>query len=120
MTQQYKLRCNAARSSAGRGKRHACLYYLRQGRGHNRRMGCTNAQCPWGISRPDWGIQINQQQDRGLDDIRAAVDVVSDKLGHRLRFLVGKPGLDGHSNGAEQIAFRARDCGMEIDYEAFA
>ncbi|SDI53573.1 protein meaA [Salipiger marinus] len=54
---------------------------------------------------------------QGLDDIRAAVDAVSDRLGRRLRFLVGKPGLDGHSNGAEQIAFRARDCGMEIDYE---
>ena len=53
----------------------------------------------------------------GLDDIREAVDAVSDRLGRRLRFLVGKPGLDGHSNGAEQIAFRARDCGMEIDYE---
>ncbi|WP_353473006.1 protein meaA [Salipiger sp. H15] len=53
----------------------------------------------------------------GLDDIRAAVDAVSDRLGRRLRFLVGKPGLDGHSNGAEQIAFRARDCGMDIDYE---
>ena len=53
----------------------------------------------------------------GLDDIRDAVNAVSDKLGRRLRFLVGKPGLDGHSNGAEQIAFRARDCGMEIDYE---
>ena len=53
----------------------------------------------------------------GLDDLRAAVDAVSDRLGRRLRFLVGKPGLDGHSNGAEQIAFRARDCGMEIDYE---
>jgi (2R)-ethylmalonyl-CoA mutase len=53
----------------------------------------------------------------GLDDIRDAVNAVSDKLGRRLKFLVGKPGLDGHSNGAEQIAFRARDCGMEIDYE---
>ena len=53
----------------------------------------------------------------GLDDIRAAVDAVSDKLGRRLKFLVGKPGLDGHSNGAEQIAFRARDCGMDIEYE---
>ncbi|SMX27145.1 Methylmalonyl-CoA mutase [Pelagimonas phthalicica] len=53
----------------------------------------------------------------GLEDIREMVDAVSDKLGRRLRFLVGKPGLDGHSNGAEQIAFRARDCGMEIDYE---
>ena len=53
----------------------------------------------------------------GLEDIRAAVDAVSDSLGRRLKFLVGKPGLDGHSNGAEQIAFRARDCGMEISYE---
>ena len=53
----------------------------------------------------------------GLDDIREAVDAVSDKLGRRLKFLVGKPGLDGHSNGAEQIAFRARDCGMDISYE---
>ena len=53
----------------------------------------------------------------GLDDIRNAVDAVSDKLGTRLTFLVGKPGLDGHSNGAEQIAFRARDCGMDISYD---
>ncbi|TDK42275.1 protein meaA [Antarcticimicrobium luteum] len=53
----------------------------------------------------------------GLEDLREAVDAVSDKLGRRLKFLVGKPGLDGHSNGAEQIAFRARDCGMDISYE---
>ena len=53
----------------------------------------------------------------GLDEIREAVDAVSSKLGRRLKFLVGKPGLDGHSNGAEQIACRARDCGMEIRYE---
>ena len=53
----------------------------------------------------------------GLEDVRAAVDAVSDKLGRRLKFMVGKPGLDGHSNGAEQIAFRARDCGMDISYE---
>ena len=52
----------------------------------------------------------------GLEDLRAAVDAVSDRLGARLRLLVGKPGLDGHSNGAEQIASRARDCGMSIDY----
>jgi (2R)-ethylmalonyl-CoA mutase len=42
---------------------------------------------------------------------------VSKKLGRRLKFLVGKPGLDGHSNGAEQIAVRARDAGMEVVYE---
>ena len=53
----------------------------------------------------------------GLDDIRESVDAVSDRLGRRLKFLVGKPGLDGHSNGAEQIAVRARDCGMDISYE---
>ncbi|MEO1537048.1 MAG: protein meaA [Pseudomonadota bacterium] len=53
----------------------------------------------------------------GLDDIREAVDLVSAKLGARLKFLVGKPGLDGHSNGAEQIASRARDVGMDITYE---
>ncbi|AKO97880.1 methylmalonyl-CoA mutase [Marinovum algicola DG 898] len=52
-----------------------------------------------------------------LDDLRSAVDAVSDRLGRRLKFLVGKPGLDGHSNGAEQIAYRARDCGMDISYE---
>ena len=53
----------------------------------------------------------------GLEDLRAAVDAVSDRLGRRLKFLVGKPGLDGHSNGAEQIAARARDCGIDITYE---
>ncbi|MDB6182766.1 protein meaA [Paracoccus fistulariae] len=53
----------------------------------------------------------------GLEDIREAVDAVSARLGRRLKFVVGKPGLDGHSNGAEQIAFRARDCGMDITYE---
>jgi (2R)-ethylmalonyl-CoA mutase len=54
---------------------------------------------------------------QGLDDVRAEVDRVSRKLGRRLKFLVGKPGLDGHSNGAEQIAVRARDAGMDVVYE---
>jgi (2R)-ethylmalonyl-CoA mutase len=53
----------------------------------------------------------------GLEPIRAAVDAASGRLGRRLKFVVGKPGLDGHSNGAEQIAARARDCGMDIHYE---
>jgi (2R)-ethylmalonyl-CoA mutase len=52
-----------------------------------------------------------------LDEVRAAVDRVSDALGRRLTFLVGKPGLDGHSNGAEQIATRARAVGMEAVYD---
>lgn len=49
--------------------------------------------------------------------VREQVEAVSEKLGRRLKILVGKPGLDGHSNGAEQIAVRARDCGMEVVYE---
>ncbi|SDX09410.1 (R)-ethylmalonyl-CoA mutase [Albimonas donghaensis] len=53
----------------------------------------------------------------GLEDVRASVEAVSSRMGRRLKFLVGKPGLDGHSNGAEQIAVRARDCGMEVVYE---
>jgi (2R)-ethylmalonyl-CoA mutase len=52
-----------------------------------------------------------------LDHVREMVDAVSVKLGRRLKFLVGKPGLDGHSNGAEQIAVRARDSGMDVVYE---
>ncbi len=52
-----------------------------------------------------------------LDGLRTAVEAVSARLGRRLKFLVGKPGLDGHSNGAEQIAVRARDAGMEVVYE---
>ena len=49
--------------------------------------------------------------------IRKSVEAASAKLGRRVKFLVGKPGLDGHSNGAEQIAVRARDCGMDVVYE---
>ncbi len=58
-----------------------------------------------------------QRENTALDAVRASVETVSDKLGRRIKFLVGKPGLDGHSNGAEQIAVRARDCGMEVVYE---
>ncbi len=66
---------------------------------------------PTGVSRSP------SNRTEGLEPIREAVDMVSTKLGRRLKFLVGKPGLDGHSNGAEQIAARARDCGMDITYE---
>ena len=55
--------------------------------------------------------------DGGLEEVRSAVERVSQRLGRRLKLLIGKPGLDGHSNGAEQIAVRARDCGMEVVYE---
>jgi len=54
---------------------------------------------------------------RGLEELREEVDRVSARLGERLRLLVAKPGLDGHSNGAEQIAARARDAGIEMTYD---
>ncbi|MEO0829946.1 MAG: protein meaA [Pseudomonadota bacterium] len=70
-----------------------------------------------GLYRAPTGVSsAPSNKTEGLDDIRDAVDFVSRQLGERLRFVIGKPGLDGHSNGAEQIAVRARDCGMEIEY----
>jgi ethylmalonyl-CoA mutase len=68
-------------------------------------------RAPTGVSRSP------SNRTEGLEPIREAVDAVSTKLGRRLTFLMGKPGLDGHSNGAEQIAARARDCGMDIHYD---
>ncbi len=50
-------------------------------------------------------------------ELREKVERVSEALGRRVKILVGKPGLDGHSNGAEQIAVRARDAGMDVVYE---
>ncbi|MDX6751543.1 protein meaA [Geminicoccaceae bacterium 1502E] len=55
--------------------------------------------------------------DQPLHRLRGEVEEASRRLGRRLKLLVGKPGLDGHSNGAEQIAVAARDCGMEVVYD---
>jgi (2R)-ethylmalonyl-CoA mutase len=52
-----------------------------------------------------------------LTPLRDEVERVSELIGRRVKFLVGKPGLDGHSNGAEQIAVRARDAGLDVVYE---
>ena len=68
-------------------------------------------RAPTGVSR------VARQVPGDLDGIRAEVARVSLKLGRPFKFLVGKPGLDGHSNGAEQIAVRARDAGMEVVYD---
>ena len=71
-----------------------------------------------GEYRGPTGVSLNPSNvTEGLDDLRNAVDLVSDRLGRRLKFVIGKPGLDGHSNGAEQIACRARDVGMDIFYD---
>jgi ethylmalonyl-CoA mutase len=55
--------------------------------------------------------------DFALAALNDRVERVSEALGRRIKILVGKPGLDGHSNGAEQIAVRARDAGMDVVYE---
>ncbi len=88
------------------------------------KAGVTTGEWGWtlreafGEYRAPTGVGRAMRNDvAGLDDIRADVDRVSRKLGRRLTFLVGKPGLDGHSNGAEQIAVRARDAGMQVIYE---
>jgi (2R)-ethylmalonyl-CoA mutase len=68
-------------------------------------------RAPTGVS------DVPGEEEVTLDDLRAKVKAASGKLGRTLTFLVGKPGLDGHSNGAEQIAVRARDIGMDVVYE---
>lgn len=68
-------------------------------------------RAPTGIS------QVPRRNDPEIEEIRLSVDSLSATLGRPLTLLLGKPGLDGHSNGAEQIAVRARDCGMRVVYE---
>ena len=70
-------------------------------------------RAPTGVS----GAVSAGSDDESLAALRDEVNRVSDALGRRIKILVGKPGLDGHSNGAEQIAVRARDAGMEVVYE---
>ena len=71
----------------------------------------------FGEYRAPTGVSSTARQVGGqLDAVRSEVGRVSQKLGQRAKFLVGKPGLDGHSNGAEQIAVRARDAGFDVIY----
>jgi (2R)-ethylmalonyl-CoA mutase len=71
----------------------------------------------FGEYRAPTGVSSTARQVGGqLDAVREEVQRVSTKIGQRAKFLVGKPGLDGHSNGAEQIAVRARDAGFDVIY----
>jgi (2R)-ethylmalonyl-CoA mutase len=70
-------------------------------------------RAPTGVSEAT-GAAVNGDL---LGEVRDQVAKVSEQIGHPIRILVGKPGLDGHSNGAEQIAVRARDVGMEVIYQ---
>ncbi len=73
----------------------------------------------YGEYRAPTGVTADARSgaDTGIETVRARVKELSTALGRPLRLLVGKPGLDGHSNGAEQIAVRARDAGFEVIYE---
>jgi ethylmalonyl-CoA mutase len=72
----------------------------------------------FGEYRAPTGVQDAAATDDGtLAELRDEVERVSEALGRRVKILVGKPGLDGHSNGAEQIAVRARDAGMDVVYQ---
>jgi (2R)-ethylmalonyl-CoA mutase len=72
----------------------------------------------FGEFRAPTGVSPRARQEAaGLDALRGEVERVSLKLGRRIRLLIGKPGLDGHSNGAEQIAARATDAGMDVVYD---
>jgi (2R)-ethylmalonyl-CoA mutase len=70
-------------------------------------------RAPTGVAAATGGGEA----DASLASVRERVRQTGEELGGRLRFLVGKPGLDGHSNGAEQIAVRARDAGFEVVYQ---
>ncbi|WP_106849446.1 protein meaA [Blastococcus sp. Marseille-P5729] len=70
-------------------------------------------RAPTGVS----AASASGEAGEALQRVRARVSELSDRMGRRLKMLVGKPGLDGHSNGAEQIAVRARDAGFEVIYQ---
>ncbi|MEV6590757.1 protein meaA [Streptomyces acidicola] len=73
-------------------------------------------RAPTGVSSAP--VAVTAEEGSGLAEVRRGVDATARDLGvGKLRFLVGKPGLDGHSNGAEQIAVRARDAGFEVVYQ---
>jgi (2R)-ethylmalonyl-CoA mutase len=112
----------------------AVLQALRAAAGEGRNvMPASIAAAKAGVTTGEWGAVMREVFGEyraptgvgkaasapagNLAEVRAAVDSVSARIGRRIKFLVGKPGLDGHSNGAEQIAVRARDSGMEVVYE---
>src|SRR5499425_1211968 len=127
-------RLKAWRSARDQKAVTAALKELRAAAKENRNVMQASIDCAKaGVTTGEWGFALRESfgeyraptgvgraprnETVGLDDLRADVDRVSRKLGRRLKFVVGKPGLDGHSNGAEQIAVRARDAGMDVVYE---
>ena len=127
-------RLNAWRAARDEGRVAAALKALRAAAaGGVNIMPASIEAAKAGVTTGEWGAALRaefgeyraptgvsaraRQEAADLDPLRGEVERVSLKLGHRLKFLVGKPGLDGHSNGAEQIAVRATDAGMDVVYD---
>jgi ethylmalonyl-CoA mutase len=126
----------AWRAERDQGAVDAALAELREvAAGHGNIMEATLAAARAGATTGEWAGALREAfgefraptgvgeaaagpaDSAALEELREEVDRVSESLGRRLKILVGKPGLDGHSNGAEQIAVRARDIGMDVVYE---
>ncbi len=110
----------AARRREDRRQPDGGLDRLRQGGRDDRGVGRCAARGVRRVPRPDRGLGGRGRAARRATEIagvRERVRATGDELGTRLRMLVGKPGLDGHSNGAEQVAVRARDVGFEVIYQ---
>jgi (2R)-ethylmalonyl-CoA mutase len=132
--QVERLRAHRARRNAGEVK--AALAALRDAVANGGNAMPPSIRCAHaGVTTGEWAdtlraifgeyraptgveaaIEIGSDDQR-LEKLRARVDEVSRRLGRRLKLLVGKPGLDGHSSGAEQIAVAARDAGLEVVYQ---
>ena len=125
---------NAWREARDDAKVKAALAALTEAAKSDANMMEATIQCAHaGVTTGEWGTALREvfgefRAPTGISGaalgaagdiaaVRERVEQVSDALGRRIKILVGKPGLDGHSNGAEQIAVRARDVGMEVVYE---
>jgi (2R)-ethylmalonyl-CoA mutase len=135
--QEQIARLRAWRESRDPGKAAAALAELRRAASQNHNiMEASIAAAKAGVTTGEWGQALREAYgeyraptgvgqaaaSRGTGKeailaVRARLEEVSRQRGRRLKMLVGKPGLDGHSNGAEQIALKARDAGFEVVYE---
>ncbi|MFZ5792597.1 MAG: methylmalonyl-CoA mutase family protein [Pseudomonadota bacterium] len=128
-------RLKAWREARDAKKAEAALIELRRAAAEGRNVMEPSISCAHaGVTTGEWGGALREVYGEyraptgvgramsaaggdALRQVRKRVEEVSGRLGRRLKMLVGKPGLDGHSNGAEQIAVRARDAGFEVVYE---
>ena len=128
-------RLKAWRQARDRQAVKAALADLRAAAAENRNIMAPSIACArLGVTTGEWGetlrsvfgeyrgptgvrLVMRGEHPESLAALRARVRALAEQMGERPRLLMGKPGLDGHSNGAEQIAVRAADCGLEVIYD---